>query len=392
MGMRRIALALALAALGALVAARAGLRRAPAAEAMAQVSWSGAGYNVMDIAPAGDRQTAGNALVAEMDGYYLSRTPTAKNPCTGLLAGRNVVLILADSWETPDPAEGADTPLGRLWAEGARAEEYYAPDWYQGLDGREFALLAGMTPTTVRDRTAMDRVGDGDICLPFALARVLGREGYTCRALSPREDRAASYEALGFAPAEETPEAGPFPAEPFFLYYLWTGQEGESALEALLGALEGAGLAERTVVCLVTGRDEELRGRLYLSGPGLAGTEAAGPCSELDITPTLLNLLGAGYDARFLSGRDMFAPAGDAAAGDIPLVSLYGSAYSDWVTAVGRYDAGANALLRADGRQVPPGEAARYIRQASQMVYDRYVFARRVLENNYFRTVIKSCH
>ena len=112
---------------------------------------------------------------------------------------------------------------------------------------------------------------------------------------------------------------------------------------------------------------------------GLAGLTVTAPCSELDVTPTLLDLFGAAYDARFLSGRDLLADG--AAAGPPALVSLYGSAYGDWVTDAGRYRAAEDVFLPAEGH----GTDERYVRRMRQLVYDRYTVSRRILESNYFR-------
>ena len=390
--MRRIMLAILITALAALVAARAMLAAPRAAEAAAV--WDSERYNVLDLTLPSASETAGSAIVAEMDCYYLSRTPTAKNDLTGSLSGRNLVLILAENWKIGQIDEMTAPALCRLRSEGAQFAQVYAPEWYQQLDGREFALLSGITPTAVRDRTAFAWAGEMDVYLPFALARCLSGAGYTCRAWPDGEGRETSYMALGFS-AVETGRDDPATlldelsrSGPFFAYFVWPESDGEAALERLWQCLGERGLTENTALCLVTGHADPMQGNIFLWASGLEGADPVGPCSELDVTPTLLNLYGAAYDARFLSGRDVFA-AGEGGISDaMPLVSLYGSAYTDWVTDRGSYSARDGAFFSTDGRLGKGQETARYVQQVRRLAYDRYAYARQVMENNYFRVVM----
>ena len=388
--MRRLILLLLSAALAWLVAARSRLPEPAAAEAMAAVAWDSGAYNVLDWDLTGPPETAGSAYTAEMYRYFTSCVPTAKHSYTGRLNGKNLLLVLADNWKV-NGVNGAQTPaLYRLWSEGVRFGEVYAPDWYQGRDGREFALLTGLTPTTVQNRASMSLLAGRDIYLPFALGQGLGDAGYVCRVYSDAPGREASYAALGFSDAVSgAPPADDLAAlaeeGPFFAYVVLEDADAEAALEELLRTLEDAGLAGDTAVCVAAGSAQPLRGALFLWGPGLAGVCVDAPCSELDVTPTLLDLFGAEYDARFLSGRDVLADG--TGEGPPRLVSLYGSAYSDWVTDAGSYIAAEDAFFPLEGRFSAAQEEARYVSKIRLLVYDRYVFSRRILESNYFRMI-----
>ncbi len=380
--MRRMVLALLTGALVLLLAARAVDRPGQAVPAAA---WDGGAYNVLQLDRPPAEGTAGSSLTAELDSYYLTRQPTAKTGRTGSLAGRDLVVLLAEDWR-PDESQAE----GR-WDKSARFPDFYAPDWYQGADGREFALLAGVIPTAVGGDTALAWAGEQGTSLPFALGNALAAEGYTCRLYPAREGLEASYAALGF-------ETGPLCGadgetitaaledlaahRPFAACFILSGTDGSGALAALWRQLERAGLAEETAVCLVAGADASQRGTLALWGEGLAGTETDRVCSELDVTPTLLDLVGAAYDARFLSGRDLFAGGPD-----VP-VSLWGSAYSDWVTEAGSYSAAQARFLPADGAGWTEQQTERYVRQMCREVYERYVCAQRAMQSNYFRTVL----
>ena len=389
--MRKFLFFLCTAGLLALVTARALLPEPMRAQTVMAQSRD---YNILNLDLSLVPETAGSALIAEMNGYYLFRTPTAKNAYTGALQGKNLILICADRWQ-PDLADRAACPtLYRLYQEGARVADLYRPDWYQGADGREFALLTGVIPTNVDGKTALIHTGEQNIYLPYAIARALGAAGYDTLISYADPAHEAFYQTIGFSsllPAGgEDPLTRISSERPFFLCCLWDEADGESALAALWARLCSLGLEKSTALCILTGNTDAHRAHLALWCDDLfAGAAVDFPCSELDITPTLLNAFGVAYDSRFLSGRDLFAPVpqtGQASA-TTPLVSLYGSANSDWVTDAGSYIADHSLFWQRDLFFETPRETSAYVNQVSDLVYDRYIFARRVMENNYFQLV-----
>ncbi|MCD7748489.1 MAG: hypothetical protein LUH42_00375 [Oscillospiraceae bacterium] len=395
--MRRGILGALWALLAGLVIARALLPTSARAQDVQAIGASSESYNLLTL-DLSSSETAGSGMIGEMSDYFLSCTPTAKGEYTGLLAGKNLILICAASWN-PTPDEEETPVLYRLWSEGARLGEVYAPDWYQDLDGIEFALLTGMTPTSLHGHTALAWTGQRGIYLPYALPTALADAGYTCLAFTADESREAAYQALGFD-AVSLSDGTDIPATvaacageaPFFAYYVWNGQDCEPVLESLTAALEAYGLDEDTVICLLTGQETECRAFLFLWGAGLEGSRVETPCSELDAAPTLLNLLGIAYESRFLCGRDLFAAATDTgtASAAMPLVSLYGSAYSDWVTDAGYYSAQGNIFFLSGDWFFSDQEASRYVQQVRRIVYERYTFSRLVLEYNYFQVAFPS--
>ncbi|MCD8117619.1 MAG: hypothetical protein LUE21_11030 [Oscillospiraceae bacterium] len=380
--------------LAGLVIARALLPTSARAQDIQAAGADSGSYNLLELELA-STETAGSGMIREITDYFLSCTPTAKSEYTGLLAGKNLILICAPAWE-PTLDETGTPGLYRLWSEGVRLGEVYAPDWYQELDGIEFALLTGLIPTSLHGQTALAWTGRQEIYLPYALPAALADAGYTCLAFAGDDSRLAAYQALGFETISLSGEtdaaaaaASCAEAQPFFAYFVWTGQDCEADLSSLIAALGVYGLEEDTVICLLTGQETECRACLFLWGSGLEGSRVETPCSELDVTPTLLNLLGIDYDSRFLCGRDLFAAVSSAgsASAAMPLVSLYGSAYSDWVTDAGYYSAAGNIFFLSGDWFFSDQEAARYVQQVRRIVYERYAFSRRVLEYDYFRAV-----
>jgi lipoteichoic acid synthase len=355
------------------------------------------GYNILELDLSLVPETAGSALLAEMNSYYLFRIPTAKNAYTGTLAGKNLIVICADNWLPQATSRTAPTYF--LWQEGLQFSDVYRPDWYQGMDGKEFALLTGLIPTTLDDETALLWAGEQNTYLPYALGQALSAGGYDCYAFSRDEAHADGYAALGFShimectlSAQETLEQTmPLYLEngPFFAYYVWTDPSCEDALAYLMTQLEAAGQADNTVLCLLTGHEDDDRAQLFLWAQGLSGTVDK-PCSELDVTPTLLNLLGLSYDSRFLSGADVLAQNSQVSTANdaTPLVSLYGSAYSDWITDAGRYDAQTSTFVLTQDCFASTEAVAEYASSVKDLVYDRYIYTRRAMQMNYFQLVL----
>lgn len=384
--MRRVILAVSLAVLAALVAVRAATARPAADAAAAGVSWPADTYNVLALdRPSSFTGTAGSTLLAELDDWFFSRTPTKKSGYTGLLAGHDLILLLAEDWnvEAADAARGP--ALRRLLEQGVRFRDAYAPDWYQGADGRQFALLTGLEPTCLGETTAMDWIGAQGTYLPFALGTCLAAAGYDCRAYGIPPERQASFRALGFAPEPEGAPDQVLPGlgedGPFAAFFVLDAAGAEQTLDRLWQTLAETGREDDTLLCLASGGGEDLRGSLTLWSAHLEPAEVPGPCSELDVAATLLDLLGAAYDSRFLSGRDLLSEN----TGGRPVV-LGGSAWADWVTDAGVYRAADGQFVPADGRFSGPSETARYVLQMRQAVYEQYIYARQALERDYFQS------
>lgn len=394
--MRKLFLILFSGALLALVAARSLL---PEAQPVQEVMAGSYGYNVLSPDLSLVPETAGSAVIAEINAHYLFRTPTAKNGYTGLLEGYNLILICAENW-APDLSSPAASPSAfRLYREGIRFTDVYRPDWYQGMGGREFALLTGIVPTNINGSSALLYTGEQNISFPFSLGCAFSRAGYDTMISFRDSDHLDAYLALGF-PRRFPGDADPlvsmgdlFAATeenvPFFAVYIWDVEAGEDALTGLLAYLEKSGLDKNTALCLFAADREEHRARIFLWAEDLAAAEISIPCSELDIAPTLLNLFGQEYDSRFLSGRDVFAYTGpaDSATAITPLVSLYGSAHSDWVTPAGNYTTGESLFWQRLDCFSSSQALSDYVNDVSSLVYDRYVYARKIMETDYFRLV-----
>ena len=376
--MRKLILVTLLGILAAIVLARARLPE-PGTAVFAPAD---RGYNLLDLRFPGGTETAGSGQAGELSSYFQSLAPTEKHAFSGALAGKSLLLVCADDW-APDPDDALRNPtLARLARQSVPLGDVWRPEWYQGAEGRLFARLTGLVPTRADDRSALVYAAAQKVALPFSLPSAFVRAGYDCRAFGgPDSLPVEELTALGFAsvePADALTDALQAAQTPVFFYVQWSGN-GEVALAELWRVLGGERRAD-TALCLLTSDADPERAQLYLWGAGLTGASGDAPCSELDLTPTLLDLFGLAYDSRLLSGRDILASDDGTA-----LVTLRGSAFSDWVTARGRC-ASATGIFTGD----PPDgmDAETYIGQMALRIYRRYIYARRALECDWFRLLM----
>lgn len=149
--------------------------------------------------------------------------------------------------------------------------------------------------------------------------------------------------------------------------YLASVIELDKALELLLKQLEEAGVAERTIIAVAPDHapalnDEqltELRGTepkdavdraescFLLYVPGQKSETVSTPCSNMDILPTLYNLLGVTYDSRLLMGTDVFSDT-------TPTVALQDGS---WIAKQVRYDAASGMAVTYSGTEGGGGGA-----------------------------------
>lgn len=349
--------------------------------------YSQAEYNVLDEldldAVQAAAEEAGAQEILELNRYLKALEPTQKHAYTGYFEGCNLIVLCAESF-SPYVIDPELTPtLYRLSSEGFVFRNFYCSFPNVTTNG-EYGLCMGMMP----DFSRMSFQMSVNNYLPFTLGRVCAGEGMTALAYhnnigtfyhreQTHPNMGYEFRAIGMgldmqkrSPASdlelmEKTVDDYIGQEPFHAYYMtysghapydltqdmveqnWEltagldASEGvrsyyaanlelERALTYLVGRLEEAGIAERTVIVL-TG-DHIPYGLSDEDYAELAGDAASDPhwkyrnsficwkggmeepievdsfgCSQ-DVLPTLLNLFGFDYDSRLLTGRDLLAP------------------------------------------------------------------------------------
>ena len=95
-------------------------------------------------------------------------------------------------------------------------------------------------------------------------------------------------------------------------------------------------------------------------------------CSNLDLLPTISNLMGLDYDSRLLAGRDMLSD-------DMGLVMFKDQSF---LTDRVRYNATTGEAVWTGGT-----EDESYLQQYMQMVENRFRYSALVLQKDYYSVV-----
>lgn len=97
--------------------------------------------------------------------------------------------------------------------------------------------------------------------------------------------------------------------------------------------------------------------------------------SSLDILPTILNLFNVEYDSRLLMGRDILS--------DSEGLIIFND--RSWITSYGRYDA-----VTEEFTPYKENIDSYYVDKINKIVYDKFLMSKLIIENNYYKKVLKN--
>ncbi len=416
-------------------------------------------YNELDIDFAALAETTSGTCAA-LDQYVASLSPSNKNEYTGLFEGKNLILITAEAF-SGDIIDPELTPtLYRMATKGINFNDAYVPAT-AGTTGGEYSHIFGMLPTS-GGSSMVETLGKNNY---YTMGSQLNRLGYYGKMYHNNSytyySRNETHENLGYSDGfmgygngmeeyvtKTWPESdlemfqGTLPLyidkDHFNIYYMtvsghsgyntgnamaakhWDEVQGldysdavkayyacnlelEAGLTWLINALEEAGKADDTVICLVAdhfpyGLDDDaaLGNMPYLNE--LYGYEVDtywerdhnrilmwsgcledkdpivvdDPVSSIDILPTLSNLFGLEYDSRLMPGRDVFSDTD-------PLVFLLDY---EWKTDLGTYSNG-TFTPKDDSVTIPDG----YVDKIKSIVANKINYMKGYLEVDYFAHV-----
>ncbi len=176
--------------------------------------------------------------------------------------------------------------------------------------------------------------------------------------------------------------------------YLACNIELDRALALLLERLEQAGTLDNTVIVLsadhypyglsldeiseLAGHEVEPDFELYrntciIYKKGMESETVDAPCSNIDLLPTVSNLLGLPFDSRLMMGRDIFSDAE-------PLVVLSNRSF---ITDKARYNTKTGELEAAGGEELPEGYREYY----SAVVSNKMAYSTLILDNDYYASL-----
>ena len=423
------------------------------------------GKNIMELDFENMNSSHEPAIMA-LNEYVQSLPASSKNEYTGMFEGKNLILITAEAF-TKEIIDPERTPtLYRMATKGIVFEDFYQPAWGGSTSTGEYSWLVGLAPTTAH---AMNNFAEND--LRFTMGNQLQKLGYYSRAYHNGSfsyyNRHLTHQHLGYSEfigignGLEAGISGGFPAsdvemfdftipqyidkQPFSIYYMTISghasyafstevndmavkhesitadmpyseavrayyacnQELELAMESLLRQLEEAGIADDTVVAIVsdhypyglkpgavwgnvdhvselygykadTNQKRDHSAAIIWCG-SLEDEEpivVSAPSYSLDILPTLSNLFGLEFDSRLLSGRDVLSDAE-------PLVIWNDHS---WLTEKGYFDYASKTFFPAEGEETDES----YVEHMRAVVKDKLTYSTTASIVDYFRLLFKN--
>ena len=136
--------------------------------------------NVMEIDFTRLANETDSTALKSMCQYFNNRIPSQKNEYTGMFAGKNLILITAESFSSAMIDKELTPTLYRLTHTGFVFIDAYQPGWGQSTTGGEFAVMTGIIPTWVNNNLSFYVSSKDD--MPFALGNQFAKLGYTTQA------------------------------------------------------------------------------------------------------------------------------------------------------------------------------------------------------------------
>lgn len=411
----------------------------PPAPATARISDD---YNVLPL------KFSDVPALKDLNQYFSTKEGTRKNEHTGVLAGYNVITIIAESFSHLAIDESLTPTLYRLSQEGVKFENFYNPLWGVSTIDGEYANLTGELP--VAGMWALYETQSN--AMPYATGHMFQNIGYHSYSFHNHDyhyyGRDRIHPNLGFEYiakgkgliiGEEWPESDIalfeeslsyfIENEPFHVNYLTVsghmmyrfngndmadknhelvkhldmsddakaylaGQvELDRGVKLLLDALEARGLMDHTLIIIAADHYpyglahkalEELAGRrldkrrdiyesaLIMYAKGINGEVVTKPASNIDVVPTIYNLLGLDYDSRLFMGSDIFSDAK-------PLVIFQDRSF---LIEEGFYDAVKHRFYANLG-----GTDQATIQSYREEVDRRFFYSEELIKHDYFRTI-----
>ncbi|MDD3613417.1 MAG: sulfatase-like hydrolase/transferase [Caldicoprobacterales bacterium] len=403
-------------------------------------------YNILDIDFDKLIGQEEDQEIRDMHEYFKCVPPTKKNEYTGKFKDYNLIFITAEAFSSYAVHKDITPTLYKMVNEGYQFTDFYVPLWDVSTSDGEYVAMTGLIPKS----GVWSFYHSSKIDLPFVMGRQFEKLGYNTLAYHNHTydyyRRDLSHPNLGYdykgvgngldmvsqwprsdLEMMELTIAEFIDKEPFHVYYLTvsghleynfignamaiknrdkvdhldystaakayyaTQIELDRALEHLLGQLEEAGIADRTLIALSAdhypyGLDDKVVNELVgheveknfeihkntfiLYSKGMEPVVVDKPASALDIVPTLSNLLGLDYDSRLLMGRDIFSDSE-------PLVIFRNHSF---ITDKGRYNAVTKEFVANDGAEVDQ----EYIDYISDIVKSKFHYSTKILDTDYY--------
>jgi len=134
--------------------------------------------NIMKIDFAELLKNEQNNVLLDMNAYFASNTPTKKNSRTGMFKGKNLIVMLAESFSPYAISPELTPTLYKMSTEGFVFNNFYTPIWGVSTSDGEYVLNTGLIPKS----GVWSMLRSGKNYLPFALGNQFKKLGYLTKA------------------------------------------------------------------------------------------------------------------------------------------------------------------------------------------------------------------
>ena len=406
-------------------------------------------YNKEDIDFAALAESETNEEIKNIHLYMNNQEATEKNKYTGMFEGKNLIAITAEAFSPLAVDKELTPTLYKLVHEGFNFTNMYSPIYYVSTSDGEYVTLTSLLPkesvwSFYKSRNnylpyvygnAFKKLGYAAYAFHDGQYKYYDRNlshpnmGYTYMACGnglqklmnckkwPQSDLEMinatfdmyssheqfmvyymtisghlEYNFMGNNMSYKNKDAvKDLPYSEAIKAYIAAQIELDKALEELLNKLEEKGILDDTVIVLsadhypyglTTSQMKEImniedekfdvhKNNLIIYNSKLTKTVEVDKLGEsLDILPTVLNLFGINYDSRILMGTDLLS--------DNDGLVIFND--RSWITEKGKYNAATKKFT-----SYTDDIDDNYVESINQIVYNKYVISKNILDTDYYR-------
>ncbi|MDD4187777.1 MAG: LTA synthase family protein [Bacilli bacterium] len=408
-------------------------------------------YNKLDINFESLIENTTDNTIKNIHKYISAISPTNKNEYTGLFSGKNLIYITAEAFCPIAVHEEGTPTLYKLVNTGFKFNHFYSPIYYVSTSDGEYINLTSLLPKESSwsmsrssnnylpytygnifsslgystnayhngsykyyDRhKSLPNMGYNYMACGNGLQKLMNCKPWpqsdlemingTFDLYSNEENFMTYYMSIsghleynfgGNNMAYKNKElVNNLPYSTAIKAYIASQAELDKALESLINMLTEKGILDDTVIVISTDhypyglktsemkevmniedekfdihKNELIIWNSTIENPIIIDSYA----SSLDILPTVLNLFGIDFDSRLLMGTDIFS--------DNNKIIVFND--RSWITEYGKYNATVNSFTPF--KENMPDD---YINSVNNIVYNKYVISKNILETDYYRYI-----
>lgn len=399
-------------------------------------------------------QKESNDTIKNIHNFFKNQTPTEQNDYTGIFKNKNVIFIMAESFDEIAIDKDLTPTLYKLKNEGIIFNNYFAPKYPASTADGEYMLEWATLPIIGENYSLIDMVYNTN---PYILPRTLKNEGYKTYVYHDysgyynrrkayfktlnfdgekycgegidtrceffhgsdmdmmnqtiddylKEDKFyayyitlsghGSYDSSNFVAEKHLDKVNNLPYTSKIKYYLAANIDFDLAMEKLINKLDSANKLEDTLIVISSDhspyylsnyevnsvskidRDNKFdrnRGSLIIYNKGFKKkVEVNKYAMNIDVLPTILNMLGISYDSRIIIGKDIMAHNNEG-------VVIFPD--RSWANTKGSYDTSSSHFT-----PYQDNIDEKYIQKITNEVNEKYNISVSMQYNDYYKYIFK---